>query len=148
MNLTSPTLPTVQSSLSIALPPGPTAAAEARRVVREAVAAWGVSADPYVAALLTSELVTNAIRHAAEPIRLFVTSSCGHLRVYVHDASSVWAVPAATPVEAESGRGLLLVARLSTTWGCYRTVSGKAVYFTLAPELEQDLAGSPAPYVC
>jgi hypothetical protein len=34
--------------------------------------------------------------------------------------------------DAEGGRGLMLVATLSTDWGCYRTAPGKAVYFTLA----------------
>ena len=33
--------------------------------------------------------------------------------------------------DAETGRGLKLVASLSEDWGCYRTPAGKAVYFTL-----------------
>ena len=36
------------------------------------------------------------------------------------------------PADAETGRGLMLVATLSSDWGCYRTPAGKAVYFTLA----------------
>jgi hypothetical protein len=39
------------------------------------------------------------------------------------------------PADAEAGRGLMLVATLSATWGVYRTpAAGKAVYFTLAFE--------------
>jgi hypothetical protein len=38
------------------------------------------------------------------------------------------------PADAEAGRGLMLVATLSATWGIYRTPAGKAVYFTLAFE--------------
>ena len=38
------------------------------------------------------------------------------------------------PSDAEAGRGLMLVASMSTDWGFYRTVAGKAVYFTLAFE--------------
>jgi hypothetical protein len=34
--------------------------------------------------------------------------------------------------DAEAGRGLMLVATFSATWGIYRTPAGKAVYFTLA----------------
>ena len=32
----------------------------------------------------------------------------------------------------------MLVASLATQWGCYRTSAGKAVYFTLALETDQD----------
>jgi anti-sigma regulatory factor (Ser/Thr protein kinase) len=130
----APPVPAIQRSLSVTLTAGPVAAAEARRHVLAAIEAWAVSADSYVAALLTSELVTNAIRHACGPVRLFVTCSCGQLRVYVHDASREWATSLAASVDAEDGRGLMLVASLATHWGCYRTSAGKAVYFTLAPE--------------
>jgi hypothetical protein len=34
--------------------------------------------------------------------------------------------------DAEAGRGLMLVSCLSTDWGYYPTLKGKAVYFTLA----------------
>jgi anti-sigma regulatory factor (Ser/Thr protein kinase) len=140
MNKTATTRSPVQRSLSVYLTPGPAAAAEARRHVQEAVEAWGVSVDPYVAALLTSELVTNAIRYAGGAVKLFVTCSCGRLRVYVHDRSPEWPALLDTPADAEDGRGLMLVANLSTDWGYYRTSSGKAVHFTLALAAE---AGEP-----
>ena len=41
-------------------------------------------------------------------------------------------MPGDAPVDAETGRGLMLVNSLSTEWGSYRTPAGKAVYFTLA----------------
>jgi anti-sigma regulatory factor (Ser/Thr protein kinase) len=131
------TRPAGLRSLSISLPGGPAAAADARSHVRSAIEAWGVPADPYIAALLTSELVTNAIRHAGGPVRLFVTCSAGQLHVYVHDSSREWATPLDASVDAEDGRGLMLVATLATQWGCYRTSVGKAVYFTLALETDQ-----------
>jgi anti-sigma regulatory factor (Ser/Thr protein kinase) len=124
----------LQRSLSVALTTGPAAAKEARRHVQAAIEAWSISADPYVAALLTSELVTNAVRYAGGPVKLFVTCTCDHLRVYVHDASREWPAPLDTPIDAEDGRGLMLVTSLSTDWGWYRTSAGKAVYFTLALE--------------
>jgi hypothetical protein len=43
------------------------------------------------------------------------------------------------PAGAETGRGLMLVAALSSHWGYYHTLGGKAVYFTLA--FEPELAG-------
>jgi hypothetical protein len=41
----------------------------------------------------------------------------------------------------EAGRGLMLVADLSTEWGFYRTPEGKVVYFTLEfqPDLDRTL---------
>ena len=133
MDTMSPIRPTLRRPLRISLTAGPAAAAEARSHVRAAICAWDVPVDPSVAALLASELVTNAIRHEpGETIKLFITSSCGHLRVYVHDTSRSWPVPVDAPADAEAGRGLMLVASLSTDWGCYRTPEGKAVYFTLA----------------
>jgi anti-sigma regulatory factor (Ser/Thr protein kinase) len=132
MNKTAPTRPPALRSLSVSLVATPTAPAEARRHVRAAIESWDVAADPYVAALLTSELVTNAIMHTAGTVRLFVTCSCEHLRVYVHDTSRARPVPLDPPAEAEDGRGLVLVDSLSTDWGSYRTSDGKAVYFTLA----------------
>src|SRR5437660_1424985 len=63
MNAIAPTRPTVQHKRRISLPAGPTAAAAARSHVRAAVYAWDVPVDTAAAVLLTSELVTNAIRH-------------------------------------------------------------------------------------
>jgi anti-sigma regulatory factor (Ser/Thr protein kinase) len=139
VNTIAPIRPAVRRPLRLSLASGPAAAAEARGHVRAAIDAWGVPVDPYVAALLTSELVANAIRHeAGETVKLFVTCSCGHLRVYVHDTSRSWPVPLDAPVDAEAGRGLMLVASLSTDWGYYRTPAGKAVYFTLALETDAE----------
>ena len=86
-----------------------------------------------LAVLLTSELVTNAIRHQpGETVLLIVTATPGQLRVDVHDTSRSLPVPAHAPPDAEAGRGLVLVASLSADWGYRRTAAGKAVYFTLA----------------
>ncbi len=133
MNTIAPTQPAVRRPLRISLRAEPTAAAEARNLVRQAVCAWDVPVDPSVAALLTSELVTNAIRYeTGGTIKLFVACSCGRLRVYVHDTSRSAPVPSQAEADAEAGRGLVLVGSLSTDWGYFRTPEGKAVYFTLA----------------
>ena len=133
MNKTAPPrLPVQQHSVSVLLPSGPVAAGAARRHVRTAIESWGVPADLHVATLLTSELVTNAIRYAGGSVRLFVTCSCGHLRIYVHDTSPECPAALTAPADAEDGRGLLLVDTLATEWGSYRTSGGKVVYFTLA----------------
>jgi anti-sigma regulatory factor (Ser/Thr protein kinase) len=124
---------TVQRPRRIPLAAGPAAVAEARSQVAAAVCAWDIPVDVDVAVLLTSELVTNAIRHeAGTTITLTVTCICGQLRVDVHDTSCSMPVVMDALADAEAGRGLMLVASLSTDWGVHRTRTGKAVYFTLA----------------
>jgi hypothetical protein len=63
---------------------------------------------------------------------LVVTCAYGQLHVDVHDTSCTLPVPMDGPPDTETGRGLVLVASLSSSWGYYRTQTGKAVYFTLA----------------
>jgi anti-sigma regulatory factor (Ser/Thr protein kinase) len=120
---------------------GPAAPAEARRRVRDAIRSWRVSVDLDAALLLTSELVTNAVRHeagqGAQSVMLTIASSRGRLRVDVHDTSCSLPAVAEVPADAETGRGLLLVETLSDEWGFYRTPAGKAVYFTLAFEADE-----------
>lgn len=119
----------------------PCAVAEARRQVKAAVRYWHVPVDIEVAELLVSELVTNAITHdgvhrqggARGTVTLAMHGGGRQFRVDVYDASTVPPVLRdGTPRDAESGRGLMLVDSLSTTWGSYPTATGKAVYFTLA----------------
>jgi len=141
MNAMAPTRPAELHVCRVRLTTGPAAAAEARSQVRAAIRAWDVPVDQDIAVLLTSELVTNAIGHeVGETIVLAITCSFGQLRVDVHDTSHTWPVLVDAPVDAEAGRGLMLVATLSATWGIYRTPAGKAVYFTLA--FEPGLAGA------
>jgi anti-sigma regulatory factor (Ser/Thr protein kinase) len=133
MNAIAPTRPTELRVCRVRLSAGPAAAAEARGRVRAAVCAWEIPVDLGVAVLLTSELVTNAIRHeTGSTVILAITCSSGRLRVDVRDTSRSLPVLVDAPADAEAGRGLMLVATLSATWGVYRTPTGKAVYFTLA----------------
>src|SRR5271166_2820618 len=140
MNAMAPTRPTELQGCRVRLTAGPAAAAGARSQVRAVICAWDVPVDPDVAVLLASELVTNAIRHEpGETIMLAISCSDGQLRVDVHDTSCSFPVLVDVPADAETGRGLMLVATLSAEWGVYRTPAGKAVYFTLAfqPDLPE-----------
>ena len=148
METTTPIRPAGQQQRlrRTSLTAGPAAAAEARTVVRAAIVAWDLPVDASVAILLTSELVTNAIRHeAGETIVLDIGCDCGQLRVDVHDTSRFLPTLVNAPADAETGRGLMLVASLSDDWGCYRTAAGKAVYFALAfPADAEEDGGSSA----
>ena len=65
MTMMAPVRAIVERPYRISLLAGPAAAAQARRHVAAIIQAWGVPVEEYTAALLTSELVTNAIRHAS-----------------------------------------------------------------------------------
>jgi hypothetical protein len=146
MDTMAPIRPTVHRKRRISLTAGPAAAAVARNQVRAAIYAWDVPVDEPVAVLLTSELVTNAIRHeVGEAVMLVITCACGQLRVDVHDTSCSVPVPVDGPADAETGRGLMLVATLSTDWGYYWTPAGKAVYFMLAFHADLDEEGDRSP---
>jgi anti-sigma regulatory factor (Ser/Thr protein kinase) len=147
MNTRAPIRPTELHSRRVRLTTGPAAAAEARGQVQAAIRAWDVPVDPDIAVLLTSELVTNAIRHeTSDTITVFITCCYGHLRVDVHDTSRFFPVLMDASADEEAGRGLMLVDSLSDKWGCDRIPAGKAVYFTLAfqPELARGRRTRPA----
>jgi anti-sigma regulatory factor (Ser/Thr protein kinase) len=132
MNAMAPTRPTELQGCRLRLAAGPAAPAEARRQVRAVIRAWDVRVDPDVAALLTSELVTNAIRHEpGSTVTISIACSRGELRVDVDDTSRRWPVLVDASAEAEAGRGLMLVATLAADWGVCRNPVGKSVYFTL-----------------
>jgi anti-sigma regulatory factor (Ser/Thr protein kinase) len=142
MNTMAPTRPiTLHQPTRPSGPAGPSApqkplrptVLQKRRVTLAAEPAAAGSVDASIAVLLTSELVTNAIRHEqGDTITLVITCAYGQLHVDVHDTSCTLPVPMDGSPDAETGRGLVLVASLSSSWGYYRTPTGKAVYFTLA----------------
>jgi anti-sigma regulatory factor (Ser/Thr protein kinase) len=111
---------------------GPAAAATARSEVHAAIRAWNLPVNAAVAALLTGELMTNALRHeAGKAIELVVSCAYGQLQVDVYDTSPALELQVDVPAGAATGQGLMLLARLSSGCGYHRTPAGKAGYFTL-----------------
>ena len=92
--------------------------------------------DPVVdtAELLVSELVTNAVRHAATPSELMVAYFDETLRVHVADDDRSPPQLAQPDWSAEGGRGLLLVDVLADRWGWQPTPNGKRVWFEMSVE--------------
>ena len=145
MNTMAPARAAELHAYRVRLTTGPAAASEARGQVRATICAWNVPVDADVAVLLTSELVTNAIKHGGGgPVRLGIQCTGDRLRVEVHDTSPSLPVLMDTAADATDGRGLMLVSALSAKWGAYRTPAGKVVYFTLTfqPEAAGDGARS------
>jgi len=106
---------------------------------------WNLANVADDAEMIVSELATNALKATwsltdAKPIVLHLLADHGCLTIQVWDALPVAPDPQPHAIDAETGRGLMLVDTLSDEWGSYRTLAGKAVYFTLA--FQPGLAGS------
>ncbi|WP_311836332.1 ATP-binding protein [Cellulomonas fimi] len=85
-------------------------------------------------AILVSELVTNAVRHAAPPVVLRIDVDDERTRVEVEDHAPQLPVLTEPPPSALGGRGVKIVDMLSTAWGAvpHRGEPGKTVWFELA----------------
>jgi anti-sigma regulatory factor (Ser/Thr protein kinase) len=119
------------------LPPDPGSVGRARRLIWRFVADCAAGVDRDAAGLLTSELVTNAIRHAGTAVELLARVNAS-LRVEVTDGRPELPVRARdAPGFSVSGRGLCLVDELASRWGVLQDGASKTVWF----ELDR---GSPA----
>lgn len=105
-------------------------AAYARRIVRSTLR--GAPSDAVeTAALLTSELVANAMLFAHADPELFLDTREGHIYVEVRDAD---ADPALTQCHEEwmpRGWGLDMINSLATSWGNESRADGDTVWFDL-----------------
>ncbi|MGI5460961.1 SpoIIE family protein phosphatase [Streptomyces sp. CA-249302] len=115
------------------LPADPSMVAGARKLVTAQLDAWNLSEVSFATELVVSELVTNAIRHAAPPIELRLLRG-RRLICEVSDASSTAPHLRRARTYDEGGRGLLLVAQLSLGWGTRHTATGKTIWAELAVE--------------
>jgi anti-sigma regulatory factor (Ser/Thr protein kinase) len=117
------------------VPSRPAAFVEARRFVREAAAPAAPSQVLDDAMLLTSELVTNAVRHAGhtsdDPIELTVFVDSQVLRVSVRDQGPGFDPSEDSVASDEGGWGLNLVRRLSSRWGVTHADDGTDVWFEI-----------------
>ncbi|MEV7993702.1 ATP-binding protein [Streptomyces sp. NPDC086077] len=116
-------------------PADPTAARTARSVVRRQLHGWALDSVSDITALLVSELVTNALRHATGPIGVRLVRPGDLSDVLLVEVSDPLPEPPrerAPRLEDESGRGLQLVASSSRRWGTRPGESGKTVWFELA----------------
>ena len=87
------------------------------------------------ALILTSELVTNAIRHGRPAVTLAVQLEPSALTVVVTDTGPELPpeAPRTPHPDSSTGRGLVIVDALATRWGSGRNPAspGKAVWFAL-----------------
>lgn len=106
----------------------PSLVAAARAFVQSRLEAWEASDKEGEALLVVSELVTNAVLHARTVIQLRLSTDGSKLRIEVYDENTRMPIPAICGSDATSGRGLALVAALSTAWGMEQQDDGKVVW--------------------
>ena len=127
--------------IALVLPGIPGSVPAARRHVRDALGLHGLGEFAQDAAIITSELVANAVQHACGngAARIGVTLTCAGnpaaVTVVVSDSSPQGPVRRDAPPGSEQGRGLQIVEALSARWGWRYEDGGKAVFAVLAREV-------------
>ncbi|PIM68618.1 ATP-binding protein [Streptomyces sp. JV178] len=110
----------------------PGAVAQARRVTRTQLTGWALCEDTCdTAALVVSELVTNAIVHTASAqIVCELQDGDDLVRIAVRDEGCAPGEPHPSPQrpEEEHGRGLLLIESLCRSWGAQPVGMGLLVW--------------------
>ncbi|GAA0920651.1 SpoIIE family protein phosphatase [Streptomyces thermoalcalitolerans] len=109
------------------VPGDPAAVADVRAALGRQLDRWGLQELAFTTELILSELVTNAIRHGAEPIRVRVLRDRA-LICEVFDSSSTSPHLRHAASTDEGGRGLFLVAGMSERWGTRSLPPGKVIW--------------------
>ena len=115
-----------QASSALELAPLPTAVSCARLHAVHVLHEWGLRELADDAALIVSELMTNAADASAmlperPPVVLRLTAGQSSVLIEVWDQSPLDLEPREADADDECGRGLAVVAALSTQWGSERT---------------------------
>jgi PAS domain S-box-containing protein len=127
---------------SARLEPLAASAGEARRLVRHTLAEVGETGALDAAELAVSELVTNAILHAATAVELTISVSLSDVTVSVRDWHPRLPTQRHWGETATTGRGLGLVASLTDAFGVApEQPTGKSVWFRVHRGAEPVAAG-------
>ncbi|MBW1602289.1 SpoIIE family protein phosphatase [Streptomyces sp. JJ66] len=106
----------------------PAAVPRARELALEQLSAWDLDMLAFTTELVTSELVTNAVRYGGgDTIELRLTRA-DTLICEVSDVSSTQPRMRRARLTDEGGRGLYLVAQLTHRWGSRYTRRGKTIW--------------------
>lgn len=126
-----------QQRVVLSPPKKPESAGRARAMIAEACRSWGLPQLATPAALVVSELVTNAIMHARGQVLMEGSLRGRFVHLRVHDGSArepILGPPLhdGDPMR-DHGRGLRLVERHCSAWGFMPRAdgSGKVVWATL-----------------
>ena len=116
---------------TLELPPVPASVPQARRFVVRLLEQWSLDHLAETAALLTSEVVSNALLHARTEIFVAARPLAGAVEVSVRDGSRVTPVRRRPGTGATPGRGVELLEQLAQSWEVVLDAHGKTVTFTV-----------------
>jgi anti-sigma regulatory factor (Ser/Thr protein kinase) len=114
--------------IRVRLRPVPDACRQARQLVTQACARWQRRELTAIAALIATELVANAVRHAHTTMEFTLGLRDGRLSMTVRDGSRRLPKPIEPGPSAAGGRGLRLVRDLTDRWGVLPVSDGKVVW--------------------
>ncbi|WP_189034938.1 ATP-binding SpoIIE family protein phosphatase [Streptomyces daqingensis] len=120
-------------TMSWTLPAEAESVGQARSAAVRQLAAWGLGEIAFSVELVVSELVTNAVRYAGGPVGLRLIRSPDALIVEVTDPSSTAPRLRRARETDEGGRGLWLVAQMTTRWGSRYSREGNKTIWTEQP---------------
>jgi hypothetical protein len=103
----------------------------ARLFTAETLTGWGHANVVPDAAVVVTELATNALLHANSGFAVELSRQGESLRITVRDAARPPPAPRTAAPTAESGRGLGLVAAIAHRWGHQSLAGGKLVWAEL-----------------
>lgn len=126
-----PAAPGVHAAVHEHFPQTRVAPGEARRFVAQTLREWGRLDLVDDASLVVTELATNAVLHARSEFEVTLARIGGVVRISVQDGSCTAPVVRQADPSATSGRGMFLVAALTTRWGCDLGPDGKLVWAEL-----------------
>jgi serine phosphatase RsbU (regulator of sigma subunit) len=121
------------------LPADPSVVARARTRALRKLTEWDLEHMAFTTELMVSELVTNAILHAAGPLELRLIRNSS-LICEVSDGSSTSPHMRRARSTDEGGRGLFLVAQFGQRWGTRYRPHGKTVWVEQPLSLDQAAA--------
>jgi anti-sigma regulatory factor (Ser/Thr protein kinase) len=139
--LPGPTSERAGQIASCPLDPGATAPGAARDFTHQILGSWGLLVLADDAAVIVSELVTNALRHGVrdtngpghDRVELILLRRPGHMLCAVTDPGAEPPVLAPPDLFAEAGRGLHVIEALAAAWGWTRLdARSKAVWAALS----------------
>ncbi|MEU6478629.1 SpoIIE family protein phosphatase [Streptomyces sp. NPDC047017] len=98
---------------------------------------WELEDSAFATELILSELLTNAIRYGAPPVRVRILLGSTTLVCEVSDGSNTSPRLRRAATTDEGGRGLFLVSQFADRWGTRYVANGKVIW------AEQTLGGAP-----
>ena len=103
----------------------------ARHAATAVLAGWGFRDETWLdtAAVVISELVTNAVNHGGGCVEVRLESHEERVTVFVADGSSV--VPRRREPDDRGGRGIALIEAMASGWGVRDHEGGKQVWVDL-----------------